>query len=132
VAPSAFDGVFQDVTLTRDVRVERDPPETDAAGDPLYDTVEQTLRVIADAPASAASRDSLREQYGASAGEVVLILTCLEPTVAPANVQPGTEFDLTYGGRDGVLRIVARPVETLDAIVDALGEVLYGVWRPGA
>lgn len=130
MAGSAFDGVFQDVTLTRTVRALKDPPEVNAAGDPVYTTSTQTLRVIADAPASAGSRDTLRERFGASAGEAVLILTLLEPTIAPDNVQPGTEFSLTYAGRPGILRIAARPVETLAAIVEALGEVLYGVWRP--
>lgn len=129
--PSAFDGIFEDVTLRRDARVERVPPETDAAGDPVYDEVEETLRVIADAPNSA-RRDSLREQYGAAAGEVVLILTCLEPSTAPANVRPGIEYELEYGGQPGILRIVARPVETLSPVVEALGEVLYGIWRPRA
>lgn len=130
MAPTAFDGVFEDVTITRKVRELRDPPAVDAAGDPLYDEVDQALRVIADAPSSGGSRDTLRERFGASAGEVVLILTLLEPSVAPANVQPGTEFALAYAGRPGIVRIAARPVETLSPIVEALGEVLYGVWRP--
>ena len=124
--PTAFDGVFADATMTRTVRAVRDPGAVNAAGDPIYGELEQCLRVIADST----DRDTLRERFGASAGEVVLILTLLEPSVAPANVQPGTEFDLTYGGRPGIVRIAARPVETLAPIVEALGEVLYGVWRP--
>lgn len=130
MAPTAFDGIFADVTLTRKVRALKDPPEVDAAGDPVYELEDQELRVIADAPSTQGGRDTLRERFGASAGEAVLILTLLEPSVAPDNVQPGTEFDLTYAGRPGILRIAARPVETLSPIVEALGEVLYGVWRP--
>lgn len=126
MAPTAFDGVFADVTITRQVRELRDPPEVNAAGDPVYDLEDQALRVIADST----DRDTLRERFGASAGEVVLILTLLEPSVAPANVQPGTEFALAYAGRPGIVRIAARPVETLSPIVEALGEVLFGVWRP--
>lgn len=126
MARTAFDGVFDDVTLARDVRALKDPPEVDAAGDPVYETTRQELRVIADST----DRDTLRERFGASAGEVVLILTLLEPSVAPANVQPGTEFELSYAQRPGIVRIAARPVETLAPIVEALGEVLYGVWRP--
>lgn len=129
MAPSAFDGVFDDVTLTRNVRELRDPPAFSAAGDPLYDSTVQSIRAIADSK-DAASRDTLRERFGASAGEVVLLLTLLEPSVAPANVQPGAEFALTYGGRPGTVRIVAMPVETLAPIVEALGQVIYGVWRP--
>ncbi|MFU8868653.1 hypothetical protein [Natronococcus sp.] len=124
--PTAFDGVFDDVTISREVRELRDPPEVNAAGDPLYDVTTQELRVIADS----SDRDTLRERYGANAGEVVLILTLLEPSVAPANVQPGTEFALSYAGRPGIVRIAARPVETLSPITQILGEVLYGVWRP--
>jgi len=128
--PTAFDGVFADSLLTRKVRELKDPPEVNAAGDPVYDLEDQELRVIADAPSTQGGRDTLRERFGANAGEVVLILTLLEPSTAPANVQPGTEFDLTYAGRPGIVRIAARPVETLGPIVEALGEVLYGVWRP--
>jgi hypothetical protein len=126
VTRSAFDGVFDDVLITRQVRALKDPPEVNAAGDPVYDLEVESIRVIADST----DRDTLREQFGASAGEVVLILTLLEPMVAPADVQPGTEFALTYAGRAGTVRIASRPVETLAPIVAALGEVLYGVWRP--
>jgi len=124
--PTAFDGVFADSLLTRSVRSLKSPPAVDAAGDPVYELEEQRIRAIADST----DRDSLRERFGASAGEVVLILTLLEPSIAPANVQPGTEFALAYAGRPGIVRIAARPVETLAPIVEALGEVLYGVWRP--
>lgn len=124
--PSAFDGVFADSLLTRQVRALQDPPVFDAAGDPVFATSTQTIRAIVDST----DRDTLREQFGASAGEVVVILSLLEPSVAPANVQPGTEFALTYAGRTGTVRIASRPVETLGPIVDALGETLYGVWRP--
>jgi hypothetical protein len=126
VARSALDGVFADSILTREVRQLASPPALTPAGDPVYDTTYQALRVIADS----SERDTLRERYGANVGEVVLILTLLEPLRAPANVQPGTEFHLEYGGRPGIVRIVARPVETLSPVVDALGEVLHGVWRP--
>lgn len=123
---TAFDGVFGDVILARDVRELLDPPQVTPAGDPVFGSTRQEIRAIADST----DRDTLREQYGANAGEVVLILTLLEPSVAPANVQPGTEFELTYAGRPGVARIAARPVETLAPVVEALGEVLHAVWRP--
>lgn len=123
---SALDGVFADTLITRKVRVPSDPPATTPAGDPVFDELEQEIRVIADST----DRDSLRERYGASAGEIVVTLSLLEPTIVPENVQPGAEFALTYAGRPGIVRIVARPEETLGPIVEALGEILVGVWRP--
>lgn len=131
---SPFAGVFASTTMTRNLRVIPTPtvPPTplpvDAAGQPLYPTVAQTLVVIAD-PAPARVQDALREQAGASAIGTLLLITCLDPMQLPDDVQPGVEFSMPYAARPGVLRVIARPTETLTDARDALGDILYGAWR---
>jgi hypothetical protein len=130
VVTSPFAGVFRTSILSRDRRELADPPATTPAGDPVYVTIEEELEVIADAVRSGRGLDSLREQHGASAGEVVLILTCVDPMHPGDRVQPGSEWRLAYAGRAGVVRLVARPAETLEPVDEELGAILYGVWRP--
>jgi hypothetical protein len=128
---SPFAGVFSTTSMARERRVVPEPPDVityDDAGQPVYPTETQTLVVIADA-VNATRANALREQAGASAVGTILVLTCVDPMTAPADVVPGVEFDLPYGGQDGVARIIARPVETLDPVQEALGDVLYAAWR---
>lgn len=128
---SPFAGVFATTSISRQVRTVPVPPAEvtyDAAGQPVYPTTLQTLVVIAD-PAPVGKYNSLREQVGASLVGMLLTITCVDPMQAPANVTPGAEFTMTYQGQAGILRIVDRPAETLDAVREALGSVLYGAWR---
>lgn len=133
---SALDnGLFDEVTMTREERIPRIPPAYDAAGDPVTDTQTVTLRAIVSPITGGqgrASPGSLREltMRAAASGETPVVIECLTPKTAPAAWVQGTEFKARFQGTPGILRITTRADDNLKPIAEAFGTVLYGVFRP--
>lgn len=128
-------GIFDEITMTRDVRLPRVPPAFDAAGDPIYDTEQQEQIAVVDNIMGGMGRASpgalrAREEAAAATNLTPVVASCIAPLTAPLSVQPGVEFRLPWRGVPSILRVTTRDDENLPALAAAFGTTLYGVIRP--